>query len=365
MAINLAEKYSNQIDEVMRAGALSTPGVNNEVDFVGAQTVKIYSMGTAPLNDYDPNGGMQRYGTPTELQDTIQEMTMTQQKSFTFTIDKTYAVDSPEGVRNAGKALQRQLDQVVIPAIDRYRFAKLAENAKTKTYTVLTKSNAYEAFLKANTAITDAEVPETGRVAFCSSAFIELLKLDANYTKAGDLAQDRIVFKGMVGECDGVPILRIPGHRLPAGASFIITHPIAAPAPVKIRDYKIHQDPPGLAGNLVEGLIYHDCFVFENKRVCIAVNYGTLDTLEIEMTATTSGKGKVTVSGATSGGTLVYKTGASTSAPALGADLSSWDELPADGEVSATASHKIVVALKNTDGKAVASSAAETVTVGG
>lgn len=365
MAINLAEKYSSKIDEVMRAGALSAPGVNNDVDFVGAQTVKIYSMGVAPLNDYNPNGGMQRYGSPIELQDTIQEMTMTQQKSFSFTIDKTYSVDTPEGVRNAGKALQRQIEQVIVPEIDRYRFTTLAEKSKNKTYTELTKSNAYETFLKANTAITDAEVPESGRIAFCSSTFIELLKLDSNYTKAGDLAQDRIVFKGMVGECDGVAIIRVPGHRLPAGVSFIITHPIAAPAPVKIQDYKIHQDPPGLAGNLVEGLIYHDCFVFENKRACIAVNYGALGTIEIEMTATTSGKGKIAVSGATSGGTLVYKTGASTSAPELGANLSGWSELPADGEISATASHKVVVALRDTNGKAIATSAATTVAVGG
>lgn len=364
MAINLATKYSSQIDEEMRKGALSAPGVNNEVDFVGAQTVKIYSMGTAPLNDYNPNGGMSRYGNPVEIQDTIQEMTMTQQKSFTFTIDKTYAVDSPEGIRNAGSALQRELEQVIIPEIDKYRFGVLAEKSKTKTYTALTKANAYEAFLEANTAITEEEVPSEGRIAFCSSAFIQLLKLDPNFTKAGDIAQDKIVFKGQVGECDGVAIISVPKRRLPAGISFIITHPIAAPAPVKIQDYKIHTDPPGLAGNLVEGLIYHDCFVFEHKRACIAVNYSEIGSITVKMTATTTGNSKVEVSGDTSGGTLVYKTNGSVTAPALGADLSSWTELPADGEIAATSGNKIVVALRNAEGKAVSTSAADTVVVG-
>lgn len=363
MAINLAEKYSSQVDETIRKGLLSTAGTNNDVDFIGTKTVKIYSLDTAPLNDYVPSG-INRYGTPEELQDTTQEMTMTQQKSFTFSIDKTNAVDTPEGVRNAGKALQRQIDQVIIPEIDRYRFAKLAENAGNKTYTALTKDNAYSAFVSANTKITDAEIPTEGRIAFCSAAFVEQLKLSDNYTKATELSQERVVYKGMVGDVDGVAIILVPGRRLPVGVSFIITHPMCAPAPVKLQEYKIHQDPPGLAGHLVEGLLYHDLFVFEKKKVAIAVNYGTLGELTVSMEATTTGKGAINVSEAVNGGTLVYKTGASVSAPSLGADISSWNVVPVGGEIEATSGNKVVVAVRNNDGKAVATSSAVAVNVG-
>lgn len=271
MAINLATKYSNQVDEVIRRGLLSTAGVNNDVEFGNARTVKVYTLDTAPLNDYDPTAGMSRYGTPTELEDTVQEMEMTQQKSFTFTIDKTYEADSPEGVRDAGKALQRQIEQVIIPAIDTYRFSVLAENAGTKIYEELTSENAYETFVAANTAITDEEFPIEGRVAFCSNEFIELLKKDTGFTKATELAQDRIVFKGMVGDCDGVAIIAVPKRRLPEDTAFIITHPMCAPAPVKLQEYKIHRDPPGIAGTLVEGLLYHDIFVFDKKKKAVAV----------------------------------------------------------------------------------------------
>lgn len=363
MAINLAEKYSSIVDEVIRKGLLSTPGTNNEVSFVGAQTVKIYSLDTAPLNDYTASG-TNRYGVPSELQDTIQEMTMTQQKSFTFTIDKTNAVDSPEGVRDAGKALQRQIDQVIIPEIDKYRFAKLAEKAGSKQYTTLTKDNAYSEFVSANTKITDEEIPTEGRIAFCSAAFVQFLKLSDNYTKATELSQERVIYKGMVGDVDGVSIITVPSRRLPAGVSFIITHPMCAPAPVKLQEYKIHQDPPGIAGHLVEGLLYHDIFVFDKKKVAIAAHYGALGELTVTMEATTAGKGTVNVSGVTNGGTLVYKTNASVSAPALGADISSWTVLTNGAEVEATSGNKIVVALRDSDGKAVATSAAATVTVG-
>ena len=271
MAINLAEKYSSQVDEVIRRGLLSTAGTNNDVEFGNAQTVKVYSLDTAPLNDYDPTAGMSRYGTPVELEDTVQTMQMSQQKSFTFTIDKTYESDSPDGVRNAGKALQRQIEQVIIPAIDTYRFSVLATKAGTKIEKVLSSGNAYSTFVEANTAITDEEFPVEGRVAFCSNAFIELLKQDGAFTKATELAQDRVIYKGMVGDCDGVAIIAVPKRRLPEDTAFIITHPMCAPAPVKLQDYKIHKDPPGIAGTLVEGLLYHDIFVYDKKKKAVAV----------------------------------------------------------------------------------------------
>ncbi len=271
MATNLAEKYSNQVDEVIRRGLLSTAGTNNDVEFGNAQTVMVYSLDTAPLNDYDPTAGMSRYGTPVELEDTVQTMKMTQQKSFTFTIDKTYESDSPDGVRNAGKALQRQIEQVIIPAIDTYRFGVLADKAGTVIEKELDSTNAYSTFVEANSAITDEEFPVEGRVAFCSNAFIDLLKKDAGFTKANALAQDRIIFKGMVGDCDGVAIIAVPKRRLPEDTAFIITHPMCAPAPVKLQEYKIHKDPPGIAGTLVEGLLYHDIFVFDKKKKAVAV----------------------------------------------------------------------------------------------
>ena len=193
MAINLATKYANQVDEVIRKGALTGAGTNNDVNFVGARTVQVYSMETAPLNDYNASGS-NRYGTPNEIEDSLQEMTMSQAKSFTYTIDKTNAVDSPEGVRDAGASLRREIDNVIIPEIDRYRLAVFANKAGTKAYTQNTAANAYTTFVAANTAITDAEFPLEGRVAFCRNDFVQLLKLSPDFTRNTELAQDRIIF---------------------------------------------------------------------------------------------------------------------------------------------------------------------------
>lgn len=50
---------------------------------------------------------------------------------------------------------------------------------------------------------------------------------------------------------------------------FEYKHPVATVAPTKLEDYKIHQDPPGISGELVEGRIVYDAFVLDNKKMAI------------------------------------------------------------------------------------------------
>lgn len=362
MAVNLTTRFSGKVDEVINNGALSTPSINKDYDFVGAKTVKVYAFGTVPLNDYNRTGS-NRYGTPQELQDTVQEMTMTQDKSFTFTIDKGNATDTEPGVREAGKQLRRETDLEIIPALDLYRFTKIAVGAGHKFYaaTALTSSTAYEAFLDANQAIDDEDVPATGRICNASPAFLKLIKQDKNFIKAGDLSQ-RTLFTGQIGEIDGVAIIKVPAKRLPAGLLFEITHPMACTAPVKINEYKLHQDPPGLSGMLAEGRVYHDAFILGNKARMISAYYGggegalTL-TAAAGSSATTS---KITIKGNTAGGTLVYKGDYASEATAktgaaIGTKVSSWTAFPANGTVTTASGKFIAVAVKDADNKVVAS----------
>lgn len=352
MAVNLATKYSSSVDEVISKGSLSDSGINKDYDFVGAKTVRVYSMSTAKMNDYKATGS-NRYGIPEELEDTTQELTMTRQRAFTFTIDKTNAVDTPEGVRDAGKALRRQLDSVVIPEIDTYRFEKMAENANTVSVTEITSSNAYSILVDCNSEISENEIPTEGRIAFVSPKFLADLKKDDNFVKKSDMSQE-IAIKGLVGEVDGLYIVETTSKRLPYGASFIIAHPMATTAPVKLEEYKIHENPPGIAGHLVEGLVYYDAFVLNNKKTAVAVCYGKLGTIDISAETTSSGKAIVTIN-SIKGGNFVYKTGASQSAVSFGADVSSWATLKSGDEIDVTSGHKIVVAV-SVNGKAVASS---------
>ena len=86
-----------------------------------------------------------------------------------------------------------------------------------------------------------------------------------------------------IGEVDGTKIVRVPSSRLPAGCAFLLVHPSAATAPKQLEEYKIHDNPPGVSGWLVEGRVLFDAFVLNNKADAIyyhgssAVTKRTLD----------------------------------------------------------------------------------------
>lgn len=75
--------------------------------------------------------------------------------------------------------------------------------------------------------------------------------------------------KGVIANLDGCAVLKVPASRLPANFGFMVVHPCATVAPVKLADYKVHQDPPGISGSLVEGRFYFDAFVLDNKKPAI------------------------------------------------------------------------------------------------
>ena len=113
LGMNYAEKYSQLVDERFKIGPLTSGMVNNNYDWIGVQTVQVYSIPTAAMNNYSLTG-MTRYGTPAELQNDIQDLTVTQDRSFTFTIDRRNHDDTMM-VMEAATALRRQIDEVVIP----------------------------------------------------------------------------------------------------------------------------------------------------------------------------------------------------------------------------------------------------------
>ena len=127
MAINLHTKYSSKIATVFKSESLIDGKLNDEYSFSGVRTVKISTPQTVPLVDYT-RSGTSRYGTPTEIQDTVQEMTMTQDKSFSLTVDKGNNKDQ-QGIKAAGRMLGLEIKEQVVPMKDKYTFERLAQLA--------------------------------------------------------------------------------------------------------------------------------------------------------------------------------------------------------------------------------------------
>ena len=271
MAVNYASKYAQQVDERFNVGSLTAGIVNDDYDWIGVSTVKVYSIPTVAMNDYSLTG-QSRYGTPTELGNEEQEMTITKDRSFTFTIDRK-SYDDTMMTMEAGRALRRQIDEVVIPEVDTYRIGKLVSGADSTHIlkdVAVTADNAYERFLAVQELLDDDKVPQGGRICLCTPGYYKLLKLDDNFIKKGDMAQ-QIALTGLVGEVDGVPVVKAPTSYFPENTLFVITNPIVMPGPVKLAEYKIHTDAPGISGWLVEGRVRYDAFVLSQKKVAIGV----------------------------------------------------------------------------------------------
>lgn len=271
MAVNYAAKYSQQVDERFKLGALTSSLVNYAFDWLGVSTVKVYSMPTAEMTDYTLTGS-DRYGSPTELDNEVQEMTLAKDRAFTFTIDKK-SEDDTMGTMEAGAALRRQIDEVVIPEIDTYRISKLVAGADAGNIvkdTAVTKANAYEKFLAVQEILDNKKVPTGGRICICTPGYYNMLKLDEAFTKKGDMAT-QIAINGLVGEVDGVYFVKAPKSYFPEKVHFVITNPIVMPSPIKLSEYKIHDDAPGISGYLVEGRIRYDAFVLNKKKDAIGV----------------------------------------------------------------------------------------------
>lgn len=266
MAINLASKYSSKVDERFKQKELTGHGLNTDYNWDGVDTITVYSIDTAPLNDYQKTG-MSRYGTPEELGDTTATYKLKTDKSFTYTIDEFYK-KSQMGAKEAGRSLARQIDEVIVPFKDKQRLEVWATTATETTQVVTgtpTKANAYSLFLDMQEILDNALVPTQGRIFYTTPAYFKMIKQDETFIKNGDLSQ-KMLINGQVGEVDGVKMVKCPASYFTEGVLGLLVYTRSTISPSKLKDYKIHNDPVGVNGDLVEGRIMMDTFVLEQKK---------------------------------------------------------------------------------------------------
>lgn len=271
MAIELTTKFQPYVDEQFSEESKRSLLTNQDFDWTGAHTVKVYKVGTSEMNDYDRNGtgeNWSRYGAVKGLDATTEEMTLKKDRSFTFAIDKLDQ-DETKNQLAAASALARQNREVVIPEVDAYTYGVMAENAGQKPDAkALTAENIYDEIIAGTEALDDAKVPEAGRILVITPAGNRLLKKNPEVSIETSIG-DELRKRGAIGILDGMTVLKVSASVLPEGFGFMIAHPVATVAPVKLEDYTIHENPPGISGSLVEGRICYDAFVLDNKAKAI------------------------------------------------------------------------------------------------
>lgn len=286
MAIELVTEFKPHVDEMFSTESKKSLLTNDDFDWTGAHTIKVYKVSTSNMNDYDREGtgsgaNGSRYGKVESLNATTEEFSLKKDRSFTFAIDKLDKDETKQQVQGAS-ALARQQREVIIPEVDTYVYGVMCENAGTKPEAVsLTEENIYTEIIKANNTLDNAEVPETGRILVVTPDTYVLMKRSKDIVMETDISNE-LRIKGVIAMIDGLKVIKVPANRLPKGFGFMVAHPCATVAPTKLEDYKIHEDPPGISGSLVEGRICYDAFVLDNKKKAIYYQAIPVSETEIE-----------------------------------------------------------------------------------
>ena len=270
MAINLFSKYEQKVAERFKLGSKTDGGAGNEYQFSGVKTIKIPSVDTVPLVDYT-RSGTTRFGNLTELGDTVQELTMKQDKGFTFSIDAGNAAEQ-FNIKQANAALKREIDEVITPHIDKYRLQSWADGKGLSTgKTVLssndgalTKANIVEAIFNGGAKMSDEKVPNVNRTLYIPELTFVKFKLADVVMGADGIAAENIR-KGYRGTIDGMQVVTVPASLFPTGVNFLIKYKGATVDPFKLKNYRVHKNPMGVDGDVVEGRILFDSFVLDAK----------------------------------------------------------------------------------------------------
>ena len=217
---------------------------------------------------------------------------MTQDKAFTLTIDKGNNLDQ-NLVKNAADMLRLQLSEKSTPSADKYAFKRFVTMAGTIAESEKpTRADIISKIADASQALDDALVPDDNRYLYLTSEMYKLVCTSDEFSGVDVLARQSIA-KGVCGEVFGMNVVRVPKSYLPEGVYFLVAHKDAVLMPYKIADAKVHEDPVGVSGALIEGRHYYDAYVLGAK--CGGV-YALVATGMVSAAPTVSG-GQITGSG--------------------------------------------------------------------
>ena len=76
---------------------------------------------------------------------------------------------------------------------------------------------------------------------------------------------------GTCGQIAGFTVVSVPSNMFPADVYMIAMHTSAVAFPYRINDTKIHNDPVGVSGAVIEGRQTYDLFVLASKAEAVVV----------------------------------------------------------------------------------------------
>lgn len=266
---NLAIKYGPKLDQLFTHDSYTDNWINKKYDFDGVATVKVYTATSVAPTDYNRSSTGDRFGGNAELQDTIATYTLTNDKSFKIAIDRG---NYEQGMRakKAGEVMRIQMNEQVIPMIDKDRLATAAAGATAVSQAVTATTDAYQDTLKLGEYLDECKAPLEGRVLFISPAEYNLVKTAITTNIYASGYNDKLVGKGYVGELDGVPVVKVPTSYFPAGVKAIMVHRDALLGVRQVTETRIITDSEFVSGSILLGRFIFGSFILKGKKNGVA-----------------------------------------------------------------------------------------------
>lgn len=270
MAVNLAQKYSDKLDQAFSHGSYTDDFVNKDYSFDGVKTINVYTATTVALKDYDRTATGDRYGGNNELQDVVTPYTLTKDRTFKLTIDDGNAKQQVMAKR-AGVIMKAQLQEQVAPEIDKYRIAVAATGANAVNQKITaTAGKAYLDTLKMGEFLDEAQAPVSGRVLYVTPKFYTMIKENIVTTTHGSEYVSKLIGRGFVGELDGIPVVKVPTSYMPAKTYAVMWHKDAVLGAKQIVKTRIITDSELVDGTVLTGRFVYDAFVLNGKKNAVA-----------------------------------------------------------------------------------------------
>lgn len=277
MAQNYAAAHLKAVDERVYLESLTKGRFTNDlrIEFNGKNAVTIYNVNTVALVDYnraEVNGS--RFGQLTEVGTGTQTLVLSQDKAFNAAIDRGNYEDS-QMVTEAASFVKREVREVVTPAFDVYNLGILTSYAITNTQgvvggTAVAYNTIFSLILAQNAALDELKYSSDGRTLWITPTNYNLLKRDPEFVKACDESVKDLK-KGILGEVDGLTIVKVPSTMLVTKFEFMITAKGVAFPIQKFNMIRTLDNDSNIDGWLVQGRFYFDMFILSQKATGIRI----------------------------------------------------------------------------------------------
>lgn len=256
MAIETQNRYSELIAKKLENTLALKDGVvfnNNYEGDVKAGAVKIAKTNKATVVDYDKSAGAD-----------FSDVTLAWE---TVIIDKDVAVNEivdgydaeavpvkivANRLNEAGKALATKID---VDGADKL----VKEGTKLEDTTALTKSNVYEKFVDARTAMSEAGVPNDNRYALVSPKTYATCLKSPEFVNASNLS-DEIRSTGAIGAIAGFALYE--SNNLGKGVEVVYGHPDFA---TRVKEFRIEPQLVNLVGKHIGASAIQGRYVYTHK----------------------------------------------------------------------------------------------------